>query len=203
MPGLNLLICKHEGKVQIKIRGVWKQSSSAPHRDCEKTQECTALCFDWNIICHAVKKNEGAGFPGQENNDITSFYIHVLQSLPVLLSRSPTTKQLTNDDVVDVVFYNSSEWLTNVNPTERARVGSRGGAYLGVSASFYENANQKELKPTQILYGRDLLAVYTKKKKWKETLVMYIQKSSKTTQCWGTNKSAFGNILTALPKLTH
>lgn len=63
-----------------------------------------------------------------------------------------------------MVFCNSSEWLTNVNPTERARVGSQGGAYLGFSASFYENANQKQLKPTQFLHGRNLLAVYTKMK---------------------------------------
>lgn len=51
-----------------------------------------------------------------------------------------------------------------MNPTESARVGSRGKAELGRSASFYENANQKQLKPTQLQYGRNLPSVYTKMK---------------------------------------
>lgn len=77
---------------------------------------------------------------------------------------SPTTKQLTNNEVLDVVFCNSSERLTNVNPTERARVGFQSRASSGCSDFSTKNANQKQMTPTQLWRGRSTLSVCTKMK---------------------------------------
>lgn len=95
-------------------------------------------------------ENKGAGFPRLEDSDTASAK-SMFCNPPLHFSHiSPTTKQLTNDEILDVVFCNSSERLTNVNPTERARVGFQSRASSGCSDFSTKNANQKQLTPTQL-----------------------------------------------------
>lgn len=110
-------------------------SPQIPHAGYEKLLMMPFPVRSEHCLLH-YKENKGAGFPRLEDSDRASAKSTFCNPSLCFSHVSPTTKQLTNDAILDVVFCNSSERLTNANPTERARVGFQSRASAGRSDFF-------------------------------------------------------------------